>query len=149
MAIIRFQHLENPFEKLFNLQKELDRYFDRELFSSPTTFGRGLYPAFNLFEKGSTYVLTMELPGFSEKDINVEVVEKQVVIAGKRAFQAEEKGVIYHRRERQAGEFNRSITLPDKVDPEKVTAALKNGILTLQVEKAKETQPRQITIKAE
>jgi len=149
MAIIRFQHLENPFERLFNLQQELDRYFDRELFSYPTTFGRGLYPAFNLFEKGSSYVMTMELPGFGEGDIAVEVVEKQVVISGKRSFQPEEKGVIYHRRERQAGEFSRSISLPDKVDPEKVTASLKNGILTLQVEKAKEMQPRQITIKAE
>lgn len=148
MAIIRFHNLENPFERLFRLQNELERYFDRDLFNVPSTFGRGLFPAFNLFEKDNHYVLTMELPGFSEKDIQLNIVEKQVVISGKRSVKPEEK-TVYHRRERQSGEFNRSIALPDKVDPEKVTASLKNGVLMLTISKAKEATPRQISITTE
>ena len=149
MAIIRFQNMENPFERLFHLQNELDRYLDREMFGYPSTFGRGLFPAFNLFEKESDYIVTMELPGFNEKDINVQVMDRQLVISGKRTLQSEEKGMIYHRRERQSGEFNRTFTLPDKVDSEKVKASLKNGVLTLTIGKAKDTMPKSISVTTE
>jgi HSP20 family protein len=58
----------------------------------------------------------------------------------------EGKEVRYHRREREAGTFSRVIGLPGEIDPEKVNASLKNGILTVVVSKAEAVKPRQITV---
>jgi len=149
MAIIRFQNIQNPFERLLSLQNELERYFERDLFHIPKTTGRGLFPPINLFEKDNGFTVTMELPGFSEKDINIEVVDKQVVVSGKRTVKVDNENITYHRKEREWGEFSRSFTLPDKVDSEKVKATLKNGILTIKVAKAEEVIPKQITINVE
>lgn len=149
MAIIRFQNIQNPLERLLSLQNELERYFERDLFNIPKTTGRGLFPPINLFEKDNGFTVTMELPGFSEKDINIEVVDKQVVVSGKRTVKVDNENITYHRKEREWGEFSRSFTLPDKVDSEKVKATLKNGILTIDIAKAKEVIPKQITISVE
>jgi len=146
MAIIRFNNILNPFERLFQLQREMDRFFNRELSPVPSTFTRGLFPAINIFEKENTYVLTMELPGFNIDDLNVQILEKQLIVEGKRKSDFDEKNVTFHRRERQWGQFSRSVTLPDKVNREKVNAKMKDGVLMVTIAKAEETLPKQITI---
>ena len=146
MAMIRFNNIHNPFERLFKLQKELDRYFNKDLFPVPSTSAYGLFPAINLFEMDNNFIVTMELPGFKEDEVNLEILDKQLKIDGKRKFDFDEKNVTFHRRERQWGHFNRSITLPDKVNREKVSANMKDGILKITIAKADEVVPKQIQI---
>jgi len=149
MAIIRFNNLLNPFERLFQLQSEMDRFFNRDLFPVPSTFTKGLFPAINIFEKDNSYILTVELPGFNIDDLNVQIFEKQLIIEGKRKADFDEKNVTFHRRERQSGHFSRSVTLPDKVDRERVNAKMKDGVLIMNIAKAEEVLPRQIKISAD
>jgi len=149
MAIIRFNNILNPFERLFQLQSEMDRFFNRELSPVPSTFTRGLFPAINIFERENSFVLTMELPGFNIDDLNVQILEKQLIVEGKRKPDFDEKNVTFHRRERQWGQFSRSVTLPDKVNREKVNAKMKDGVLMVTIAKAEETLPKQIKISVE
>jgi len=149
MAIIRFNDMLNPFDRLLELQREMDRFFNRDLFPVPSTFTKGLFPAINIFEKENAYVLTLELPGFSIDDLNMQMMEKQLIVEGKRKPDFDEKKVTFHRRERQWGHFSRSITLPDKVNREKVIAKMKDGVLVVTVAKAEETLARQIKISAD
>jgi HSP20 family protein len=107
----------------------------------------GGWPAINLYDEGNKLVLDAEVPGLSEKDIQLSLNQNILSISGERRVGAP-KDYAVHRQERRAIRFARSFSLPCKVDTEKVAAQVKDGVLTVSMEKAKEAQPRQITIKA-
>ena len=111
-----------------------------------TLSGRS-WPAINLYDEGSKLVLDAEVPGLSEKDIQLSLNQNILSISGERKVETP-KDYAVHRQERVAIRFARSFSLPCKVDPEKVAAQVKDGLLTVSMEKAKEAQPRQITITA-
>jgi HSP20 family protein len=83
------------------------------------------------------------------EDIEMTTKENNLILKGERKIAPEGEKVSYHRRERDAGKFRRIISLPTRVDAEKVTAVCKNGVLTVTLPKAAEAKPRQITVKAE
>jgi len=138
--------IKNTFSDLFNFQREIDRLFNRDIFSS-STFARGLAPAVNLFETDDELILTAELPGLEQKDIRLEVKQNILTLSGEKKYDERDDGVSYHRRERDYGTFSRSIQLPLKVDAERTSADYKDGILTVKLAKAAEAKPRQIEIK--
>jgi HSP20 family protein len=88
-----------------------------------------------------------ELPGVVPDEIEIAIKENNLVIKGERKITAEGEKISYHRREREAGSFRRIISLPTRVDSSKVTAACKNGVLTVTLPKAAEVKPRQIEVK--
>lgn len=136
----------SPFSELERMRQQMDRLMDA---LSPDTFAArpaGVYPLINLTEDRENYYLRAELPGVKADDLDIQVVRRKVSISGKRTFSEENKEVRYHRREREAGTFSRVIGLPGDIDPEKVNASLKNGILTVVVSKAEAAKPRQITV---
>jgi HSP20 family protein len=106
----------------------------------------GVFPLINLTEDRDNYYLRAELPGVKAKELDIQVLRKTISLTGKRTFTEEGQEVRYHRREREAGTFSRIIGLPGDIDPEKVTASLKNGILSVKVAKAEAAKPRQITV---
>ncbi|MGD8542396.1 MAG: Hsp20/alpha crystallin family protein [Desulfobacteraceae bacterium] len=106
----------------------------------------GVFPLVNLTEDRDSYFLRAELPGVKAEDLDIQVLRKTISLTGKRTFSEEGQEVRYHRREREAGTFSRIIGLSGDIDPEKVTASLKNGILTVKVAKAEAAKPRQITV---
>lgn len=128
-----------PFDRknrgLTNLFEELDRNF----FSN---FTRGFFADVrtDILDKGDMYVLQAELPGFRKEDIHIEVNDDYLTISAEQKEDKEEKKGNYVRRERRYGSFTRSFHL-NNVDPDKITAEYKNGILELQLPKLDKTPP--------
>ena len=102
-------------------------------------------PKANLFDTGSTFVVTLDVPGLREEDLKLTIHDDVLALSGTRKTDVPE-GYTVHRRERVGYEFSRSLQLPAKVDPELTKATLKNGVLTLAIEKAPEHKPRQINV---
>jgi len=104
------------------------------------------FPALNIWEDAERVHAEAELPGLSMGDIEVLVVGDELTIKGSRKA-AEGKDLTYHRQERGAGEFSRTVTLPYEIDAERVDAVLKDGVLMLTLPKAEKARPKKITVK--
>jgi HSP20 family protein len=113
------------------------------------TFSRELdpVPAVNVFRAGEDVVIRIEVPGFAPENLSIESRGQTLTISGKRTEEPAAEGT-YHRRERFAGEFSRSLQLPRDVDPSLAVASCKHGVLTLRVPARAEAKPRQIAVSA-
>jgi HSP20 family protein len=98
-------------------------------------------------DSGNAFVLRAELPGLTEKDVEITANSNTLTVRAERKVEPL-KGYSAHRRERQTFYFARSFELPAKVDPDAVEAVMKNGVLTLTLPKAPEAQPKRISVKA-
>lgn len=127
------------------LRRELDRLFG-DLERAPS-FGVAAAPTVSSEDSAEALTLRVELPGLSEKDIDIDVTAKVVTIKASRKVDAPE-GYTAHRRERQSFSFAQSYELPSRIDPEKVQASLKQGVLTLTLPKAAAVQPKRVTVQA-
>jgi HSP20 family protein len=144
-----------PFE---SLRREIDRLFDDfEWGSWRSPFRRALFdvepflrgevkwgkvPAVDVADTATNYEITAELPGLDEKDIEVKFFDGTLTIRGEKKEEKEEKKKDYYLSERHYGSFQRSFKVPDGVDPEKVEAAFKNGVLTVTLPKTAEAQKK-------
>ncbi|MEP7050928.1 MAG: Hsp20/alpha crystallin family protein [Pseudomonadota bacterium] len=127
------------------LRRELDRLFG-DLERAPS-FGAPYAPTFNFEDTGEALQLRAELPGLTAKDIDINVTANVVTLKAGRKVDAPE-GYTAHRRERQSFSFSRSYELPTRVDPEKVQASLRQGVLTLTLPKVAEVQPKKVAVSA-
>jgi HSP20 family protein len=105
-------------------------------------------PDFEVKETKESFVFRADLPGVQEKDLELALTGNRLVVSGKREAELEEKGETFYTCERSYGSFTRSFTLPDGIDDVHVTAALKDGVLTIVLPKKAEVLPRKIEIKA-
>ena len=103
-------------------------------------------PRVDIYEDEDAIVLKAELPGVKKDNIVVDVEGRVLTLKGERSSDNEVKEESYYRRERTFGSFERRFNLPDNVDPEKITADYKDGILKLGIPKPDENKPRQITV---
>jgi HSP20 family protein len=146
MAIVRWGTSPEEVSDFDRLRQEVNRLFN--VFGPGTEpFVSRVYPALNLTDDGSNFYVRAELPGVDPESLDISVVEGQLLIRGERKIQPEEQKAGYHRRERESGIFRRTMTLPAKVDPGKVAADLKNGVLTVTLPRAEEAKPRKISVK--
>jgi len=128
-----------------SLRRELDRLFG-DLERAPSLAALSA-PAVSFADTGEALTVRAELPGLSEKDIEISVTAKVLTVNATRKVEAPE-GYTVHRRERQGFSFTQSYELPARVDPDKVQASLKQGVLTLTLPKAAEAQPKRVTVSA-
>lgn len=147
MALFRFSPSLDPFNALFNLQRELDRAIDNPFGFDVGLSGRGVYPSVNVFSDKEGYVIKIEAPGLTPDQLNIEAQGRTLTLSGKRETKAPQGG-SFHRRERSSGEFSRSLQLPTDLDLSRTEASYKQGMLTLRIPKKEEAKPRQITVKA-
>lgn len=146
----RFGLMRSPFRELARLQREMEEMFDRLWPGWPWGEREGTWvPAVDMVDRKDEIVLRADLPGLSEKDIEVTVQDNTLTIRGERKEEREEKKEDYYYCERSLGAFSRSLTLPAGVDTEKVKATFKNGVLEIHLPKAKEAKGRKIEIKTE
>jgi HSP20 family protein len=103
-------------------------------------------PAVDIYETENEVVLTAEIPGIEEKDIEIKVEDNTLTLKGERKFEKETKEENYHRIERAYGSFFRSFTLPTYVDQDKVEAEHENGVLKIRMPKRAELKPRKVKI---
>lgn len=127
-----------------DMQRNLDRMFDQafgdrtDRWTDETVF----HPACEVEETDSHYVMSVDLPGVSKKDINIEAKDNQLIISGERKSEKKERGFS----ERTYGKFHRILTLPNGIDAEKIEAQYQDGVLTVALPKAESARPRQIKI---
>lgn len=136
----------HPFQQL---RSEMDRLLNGFMGNatnggSSHFTGRG-QPAVNLWDENDSLKLEMELPGVKNEQIDLSVAGDELTVKVKRPDVTEEN-ITYHRRERPVGDFARVLRLPCEVNPDKVTAELQNGVLTLTLAKAEAVKPRKINV---
>lgn len=135
----------NDFTPLVRLQDEMNRLFEG-FFDDATHRPYGSsYPGINLWEDGDSAHLEAEVPGMSMDEVEVLVAGNQLTINGKRKISAPEKA-SYYRRERAAGEFSRTLDLPWEIDAAKVTAKLRDGVLTVSLPKCESCKPKKVKV---
>jgi HSP20 family protein len=100
----------------------------------------------DLVEAEDHFVLKADLPGLSEGDVNIEVQDGSLTISGERRSEHAEHERGWYRIERAFGSFNRSLTLPDGVDPDGIEASFSHGVLEVRIPKPAERKPRRIEI---
>jgi len=152
-----FDDFERTFAMMDDLRRRMDRALDFEAYPARASL-RGDFdrlprwaaagPRIHLFDSGQAFVVKADLPGMTDKDLQISLNQDVLTVSGERKPDAPE-GFSVHRQERGPVRFSRSFTLPSKVDPEKTSAVLKNGVLTLTLAKAAEAQPRKITVTAQ
>ncbi len=103
-------------------------------------------PSVDIFETENELVLKADLPDVKSEDIEVRVENQTLTLKGERKFNKDEGTGGYHRIERNYGTFVRTFTVPSTVDPEKVAAEYKNGVLTVRLPKKEAAKPRQVKI---
>ncbi len=142
--------LRTAFEELERIRQQMDKLFGdlAEGAIKEPTLSAGVFPLVNLSENNDNYYVRAELPGVKAEDLDISVTANSLIISGERKI-PEEENVNYHRREREAGRFSRVISLPGQIEPEKVEAKCKNGILTIILPKAETSKTRQVAIKTE
>jgi len=136
-----------PFDEFENMRQKMENLFGAFSHRPYQSVGAGVFPAVNLTEDQESYYVRAEIPGIKNDDLNLNITENTLTIGGERKIPEESEEARYHRRERKAGKFSRAIALPGEVNPEKVEAALVNGVLTITVPKAEKVKPRQITVR--
>jgi HSP20 family protein len=145
MAIVRWE----PLRELASIQNEMNRLFGT-VFDAPTPSNgntlRRWMPAMDLVETEEHFVLRADLPGLAEEDVTLEVEDNVLTVSGERKAEHETTKEGYHRVERAFGSFSRSLTLPEGVDAEAVTANFDRGVLEIRIPKPEQRKPRKISI---
>jgi HSP20 family protein len=145
MAIIRW----DPFRDMVTLRDRMNRLFE-EAFAGREEKGEMVsgswYPSVDIHEKDKELVLTAELPGVDEKDIDIEIEGNTLTIKGEKEMEKETKEEDYHRIERSYGSFYRSFSLPPFVIPDKIKAEHNAGILRITIPKKAELKPKKVKV---
>lgn len=154
----RFNDLESTLTAMDELRRRMNQAFGegtaRTFWLEPSANTRGIsmeswgYPRAGLFDAGAHLTLWAEVPGLAADSLDIQIHQGVLTVKGERK-EPKLEGYSTHRQERGQVRFSRSFTLPARVDLEKTTATLKDGVLTVTLPKAAESQPRQISVKAE
>ena len=148
MAIIRWSPFRDTFHNIVSLQDEMNRLFDTFSKSGDSqSLVEGTWaPSCDIYESKDQIVIDAEIPGMSQKDINVSVTDNVLTIKGEKKQEKEVKEENYYRVERSYGTFTRSFTLPVGVKADAIKANYKDGVLKVVLPKAEEAKPKQIAI---
>jgi len=147
-------HWSDSFDELFNFRRDFDEMFDRLLSGRGTTQGRtghsGFFPMVDSWvdRDDKKYNLRVAVPGADPKNIDVTIEGNRIRVSGETKWSGERKNADYWLREFSAGHFERVIALPEGVDPEKVKAEYKDGLLEISAPFDDKKMPRRIEIKA-
>lgn len=106
------------------------------------------WPRINLHDEGTTLIVKADVPGVSERALAIALEGSELVLSGERTAALPE-GSVVHRRERGSFGFARRIRLPNKVDAARLTASVRDGVLTVRLVKTPGAQPRKIAVRAD
>jgi HSP20 family protein len=140
---------ENPLLAQFRrLEEELDEVFGG---ATPWTGGirslpPGTFPAINVGGTQDSVTVYLFAPGIDAKKLDISIQQNVLTVSGERNVPREDEAT-YYRQERFGGEFRRVISLPDDVDPERVEASYRDGIVQITVRRRESAKPRQIAVR--
>jgi HSP20 family protein len=133
----------DPFAEMRRMQSEMNR-----LFGGFTAATARDFPPVNVWLGENSVVVTAELPGVTGDDVNLNLQDDVLSLAGKREPRTQQENVDWQRRERVYGSFSRAIQLPFRVDPNKILARFNNGILEVELQRLEADRPKKIEIRA-
>ena len=144
MALVRW----DPLVELANMEVDsLNRMFSDLFFNANEAHGRGWYPAIDVYETDQhEVVVKAELPDMKREDIKLTVEDNVLTLQGTRNAEREVTRDRFSHIERRSGSFSRSFTLPKTVDTTRISAAYKDGVLTVRMPQREETKPKQIAV---
>ena len=143
MTLVRF----DPFRDLSVLQNRVNRLFtDTRAAGADEDAFQSWAPAVDIFERGDDLILSAELPGVRREELDLKVEGNVLTLRGERVRDKTIHEDQYHRVERSYGTFCRSFTLPSTVDPSRIEARFKDGILEVVLPKAEDAKPKKIDV---
>jgi HSP20 family protein len=133
--------------ELSSFRRQIDRLFD-SFFGRESSLWpeKRMAPLVDVAETAEEITIKAELPGMEEKDVSVSLSGENLIIKGERKGEKEDKNKTFHRMERWYGSFERVVPMPVSVDPEKIKAEYKKGVLEIHLPKKPEVKPKQIPI---
>ena len=132
-----------PFTELDSMERRMRRLFE-EIGVAPV-----LGPAADIYETDDEFVVELEVPGYEEKELSIEISDHTLAIKGTREKTTEEKTKEFALHERLERQFERRFVLPNEADTEHLRAVFGNGVLEVHAEKLQDTQPKKIEITKE
>ena len=137
----------NLFDEFRRMQREMDQLFGAMPWpSSIRAVARGTYPPINVGSTPDQVDVYLFAAGVDPKSLDISIQRNLLTVAGERKLVTED-GSNYYRRERFDGAFRRVVTLPDDVDPDRVDASYRDGILHVAVQRRESAKPRHIEVK--
>ena len=131
----------SPMRELDAMERRMRRLFGDFGFAQPA-----LLPAADMYETDDEFIVELEVPGFAEKELEIELRDHMVRVKGERAETKERKEKAYHLHERLENAFERRFELPAEADTERITATFEKGVLEIHAPKAKEAAARTVAI---
>jgi HSP20 family protein len=145
--------MRSPFRDFTRMEREMEDMFGRFFRDWPgagrTTEALGWAPDVDVIDKPDAILVRADLPGLEQKDVDVAIQDNILTVRGERKEERVEKEEGYYLCERRAGAFSRSFSLPPGVEPDKIKATFKNGVLEVQIPKGKEAKGKKIDVKVE
>jgi HSP20 family protein len=134
-------------------RREMDRlftdFFPARAEQDGTNDAPSWAPRADVVETEDAYVLSMDLPGVTADAVDVQFADGTLRVSGRREVDSDHKDGRFHRIERHYGQFFRAFRLGTDIDPDRVDATFRDGVLTVSVPKSEARKPRQITVRAE
>jgi HSP20 family protein len=148
MNLVRWKNNEmtNPFKEFERLQDEINKLFSSEYSDMQGLFEGAFSPAIDIAETEGEVIVRCDMPVVELKDVDVSIASNVLTIKGEKKAQGDSKSVRLYRKETWSGSFQRTLSLPVSIDPNQVTADLKDGILSIVFQKREEVKPRQISV---
>jgi HSP20 family protein len=141
----------------WNPWREMDTFSDRFNHFFGDTFSPALWvrdgsklqdwaPSVDVYDDDKKFVIKAEIPGVDKKDIHIDVKDSILTLSGERSHENDVKEENFHRKERAFGKFQRSFTLPEGTDPDRIVADYKDGVLNIEIPKPEEKKPKKISV---
>ncbi len=149
MDLVRSENAYRPLSEFDRLREEINQLFDLGTAGSGARglFDRSVSPPVDIVENDDGFVITCDLPGVDQKNLDVSITDNILTIHGeKKGEKSSGKEETAYRREIWSGSFQRTLSLPATADPDAVGAEMKNGVLTIRIGKREEARPRRITV---
>lgn len=137
-------NFNDPLAAMLTLQRALEARRESDWMGEGTA-GVGAYPPINVFQKGDDFVAVIELPGVSQSDLQLEAKGSNIRISGKKSLEYDQTASA-HRRERVFGVFDRTISLPMRIEADAIQAEYSDGILVLFIPRSASEKARTIKI---
>src|SRR6478752_7519095 len=138
--------LHRPVPATAPWQNDFQRMVNQFFADAEAPLSGAFAPALDVEETDEGFTLHVELPGIDPSAVDVSIEENVLTIAGERNFYSDKSSEGFRRVERRFGTFHRSVRLPDRVDPNGVTAEYSDGLLTVVVPKSESAKPRRIQV---
>ena len=136
----------DPFRDLLNVQERVHRFLDYATEDWVARRQTCWCPPTDVLETPDTYILRIELPGVGKENINIELAGNCVRLYGERRPETEPAIAAYHSIERAHGLFERTVTLPGEVDPDRTEATYSDGLLEIVLPKAEHSREARVSV---